>query len=135
MWGWIIGGGVALWLISRPQAPPSDNKQRALIRYQSSYVSPPLQAKIGDILAIEFPSLTGTAYAWSVEGGDTLTDEKHVTTEKPVADIHGEVQDPGKVLITFTGTGTNTFYVRKVLLGTKKTATAEPPMLIPVVVS
>lgn len=131
MWGWIIGGGVALWLISRPKAPPADSKQRALIRYQTSYVAPPLQAKIGDILAIEVPSLTGTAYAWGVDGGDALTDEKHVTTEKPVADIHGEVQDPGKILITFTTPGTSTFLVRK-KLGSQ---TAEPPMLIPVVVS
>jgi hypothetical protein len=131
MWGWIAAGVGALYMLTRPKAPQQAQPQRAYIRYQEAYVSPPLQAHVGDVLAIEVPSLTGTAYAWGVDGGDKLTDEKHVTTEKPVADIHGAVQDPGKILITFTAPGTDAFVVRK-RLGTQ---TAELPMLVPVTVS
>lgn len=130
-WAWIGGltaGATTLALVFWPKKASA--AQKGYIGYTSTLSTAVLQAKVGSTLTIDLPSLSGTPYAWHVEGAEGLYNA--------AVPSGWDFQSPAQVKATFTKPGQGTIFVSKIYAYDEKgpaRSQAEPPMAINVAVS
>jgi hypothetical protein len=111
-WAWIGGlaagtaalvSAIVFWPKKASAATPP---QKGYVKYTSTLSTSIFQAKVGDTLTLDLPSLEGTPYQWHVEGAESLV--------KAQGELGGNVQTPGPIVFTFVKPGSGTIFVSKI---------------------